>query len=70
MLVRVSTAIPKPGRWHAARMRRERVASRLAYREAAPDPAWRPPPRLEESGSYQALREHWLVAWLRRLLRR
>lgn len=62
--------IPKRGHWHVVRARRERAAPRSAYREPAPDPAWRPPPRLEESGAYQALREHWLVAWLRRLLRR
>ena len=62
--------IPKRGHWHAARAHRERAVSRLAYRDAAPDPAFRPPPRLEESGAYQALREHWLVAWLRRLLGR
>lgn len=64
------TAIPKRGHWHAARPHRERAASRMAYREPAPDPAFRPPPRLEESGTYQALREHWLVAWLRRVLDR
>ena len=59
---------PRPGRWLASR--RERRAQRRPYREPAPDPASRPPPTIEESGSYQALREHWLVRWLRRVLDR
>ncbi|MCA9648264.1 MAG: hypothetical protein H6712_17265 [Myxococcales bacterium] len=57
----------KRGRWRASR--RERAAARLAYREPAPDREDRPPPTVIESGRYQALREHWLLAWLRRLLR-
>jgi hypothetical protein len=64
----VPPPIPKRGRWHAAR--RERALTRLAYREPAPDTTSRPPPMLEESGRYQALREHWLITWLRRLLGR
>jgi hypothetical protein len=66
----VSGSIPKRGHWYAVRPRQGRAASRSAYREPAPDPAWRPPPMLEESGAYQALREHWLVTWIRRFLGR
>ncbi|MEM9458561.1 MAG: hypothetical protein AAGF11_30565 [Myxococcota bacterium] len=54
----------KRARWSASP--RPRSVARLAYREPAPDAASRPPPRCEESGHYQALREHWLAAWLGR----
>lgn len=61
----VSRSIIKRARWTASPRAHE--PARLAYREPAPDAADRPPPRYEESGRYQALREHWLSAWLGRL---
>lgn len=61
--------IPKRGHWHAAR--RERATpERRPYRDPAPDPAAPRSLAVEESGTYQALREHCLVAWLRRMLTR
>lgn len=63
------TPIPKPGRWQSARRTRT-AAVRRPYRDPAPDPTSRPPPTVEESGHFQALRESWLVLWLRRLLAR
>ena len=53
------------GRWVASR--RTLPSARLTYREPAPDGEDRPPPRCEETGRYQALRDHWLRIWLRRL---
>ncbi|HWB80497.1 MAG TPA: hypothetical protein VG755_36280 [Nannocystaceae bacterium] len=59
----------KRGRWRTA----PRPAVReQGYRKPAPDRDDRSPPSLEQSGHYQALREHWLTRlwrWLTRSLR-